>query len=133
MKEKIIYTNEVGAAIDRLVGAAGCKSVFTIVDVNTAAFCLPKLRDTSAAVAGSTVLTVKAGDSEKNLDAAVALWKSLSNGGATRSSMIINVGGGVVTDLGGFVASTFKRGVRNIKGPAHTRQCSSPRFPPTRC
>ena len=117
MKEKIIYTNEVGAAIDRLVGAAGCKSVFTIVDVTPAAFCLPKLRDTSAAVAGSTVLTVKAGDSEKNLDAAVALWKSLSNGGATRSSMIINVGGGVVTDLGGFVASTFKRGVPYINVP----------------
>lgn len=117
MKEKIVYTNEVGATIDRLVEAVGTKSVFTIVDVNTAAFCLPKLRETSNAVAGSTVLTVKAGDAEKNLEAATALWKSLSNGGATRSSMIVNVGGGVVTDLGGFVASTFKRGVPYINVP----------------
>lgn len=117
MKEKIVYTNEVGATIDRLVEESGAKSVFTIVDVNTAAFCLPLLRETSKAVAASTVLTVKAGDAEKSLEAAAALWKSLSNGGATRSSMIVNVGGGVVTDLGGFVAATFKRGVPYINVP----------------
>ena len=57
------------------------------------------------------------GDAHKELAAVAAVWQQLSDGGATRSSVVINLGGGVVTDLGGFAAATFKRGVRFINVP----------------
>jgi len=117
MEEKLIFTDGIGAAVDRIVAGSGAPDVFTIVDDNTARFCLPRLRESSQAVAASTVFTVKAGDAHKNLDAATDLWHSFIASGATRSSIVVNLGGGVVTDLGGFAASTFKRGMRYINVP----------------
>ncbi|MDE6109524.1 MAG: 3-dehydroquinate synthase, partial [Muribaculaceae bacterium] len=96
---------------ERVVDAAGRPRLFVVADHNTARLCLPLLAATSPAVAAATVLTVAPGDEAKTLHAAESLWQRLTEAGATRRSMILNLGGGMVTDLGGFAAATFKRGM----------------------
>lgn len=117
MNEKLIFTNLVGKAVDDLVEACGAPKVLVLVDVNTAQYVLPVLSEQSKAVAGAKVITIKAGDMHKNFDSLQSVWKALHDAGATRSDVIINVGGGVVTDLGGFAAATFKRGMQVINVP----------------
>jgi 3-dehydroquinate synthase len=63
---------------------------------------------------GSHIICIPSGDENKNIDSAVQIWKYLSENGATRKSLMINLGGGMITDIGGFTASTFKRGLRYI-------------------
>lgn len=117
MNQKLIFTNLVSKAIDDLIDELGNPDIFVIVDVNTARYVLPVLSEQSTAVQKAAVITIKAGDINKNLDSLQTVWKALHEAGATRNSVVINVGGGVVTDLGGFAAATFKRGMRVINVP----------------
>lgn len=115
--QELIFTNNVGDTIDAIVDKCAPAKVFVLVDVNTATFVLPRLQALSKAVDAATVITVKAGDMHKNLDSTQAIWKRLGEEGATRHSLLINVGGGVVTDMGAFAAATFKRGIPFINLP----------------
>lgn len=117
MEQKLIFTNHVSEAVDELVEAMGTPAVFVLCDVNTRSFVLPALQAQSQAIAGAKIISTKSGDANKNIEALASLWKSLSDLGATRRSVLINIGGGVVTDLGGFGAATFKRGIRFINIP----------------
>ena len=126
MQQQLIFTNSPGRAVDNVLAKAGVLTadrsaapgrVFVIADVNTAAYVLPELRRQSRTLADATLITVKAGDVNKNIDAAQAIWRELDRGGATRRSVVVNVGGGVVTDLGGFAAATFMRGIRAVNVP----------------
>ena len=85
-------------------------SVFILVDTNTKKHCLKGFLEYSSIIP-TAVLTMPAGEENKNLTSCQSLWEELSAEGADRSSVLINLGGGVVTDLGGFVACTFKRGI----------------------
>ena len=85
-------------------------SVFVLVDTNTKEKCLNRFVRISK-IENATVLTMPAGEENKNLITCEALWNELSSHGADRDSALINLGGGVVTDLGAFVACTFKRGI----------------------
>ncbi len=92
-------------------------NLFIIVDSNTNDFCLPTflpLLETDLTV---EIIEFEAGESTKNIETCVQIWNVLTELGADRKTLIINLGGGVVTDLGGFVASTFKRGVDFIHVP----------------
>ncbi len=113
----VFFTNQVAQTIDETVEKIAPSGVFVVVDVNTASFVLPRLQSESKAVAGAKVIMTKAGDMFKNLDTVASIWKQLGDGGCTRRSVVINVGGGVVTDMGAFAAATFKRGVTYINVP----------------
>ncbi len=63
------------------------------------------------------IITIPAGDENKNLESLTKIWTFLSANGATRKSLLLNLGGGMVTDIGGFAASTFKRGMTYINIP----------------
>lgn len=115
--QDLIFTNEVAAAIDSLVEKANPQKLFVLVDANTSCFVLPKLRNSSKAIAEATTITIKAGDINKNLESLSYIWKQLCDNGATRKSMLINLGGGVVTDIGAFAGATFKRGISFINVP----------------
>ena len=117
MKQKLIFTNLVGEALDKLVESLGNPSVYVLTDVNTAQCALPTLALQSKVVESAKTIIVKSGDMNKTLDAAQSVWKQLQDLDATRTSVLINVGGGMVTDLGGFIAATFKRGIRAINIP----------------
>lgn len=117
MKQKLIFTNLVGEAIDSLVADLGNPQVAVVVDTNTAQFVLPIILKVSKAIAEADVITVKAGDANKNLNELAELWKKLSDMEATRKTVVVNLGGGVVSDMAGFAAATFKRGMRCINVP----------------
>ena len=89
-------------------------SRFLVVDPNTQSQCLPLLQDF---IQHDFVIMLPSGETQKNIDQCASLWTSLIEQGADRESLIINLGGGVICDLGGFAASCFQRGVRFVQIP----------------
>lgn len=90
--------------------------LFVLTDETTRALCLPVVSGFSC-LHNAQVITIKPGDVHKDLDSIAHVWEALQRGGASRHSCMINLGGGMVTDLGGFAASTFKRGIDFINIP----------------
>lgn len=91
--------------------------LFIIVDNNTHTHCLPHFMSKLETDLACEIIEIEAGETNKNIDTCVGVWNALSDLGADRKSLIVNLGGGVVTDLGGFVACTFKRGLKYINVP----------------
>ncbi len=122
-----VVTDDVVGQLVAVVKSLAVDRVFVLVDENTAECCLPILRHETRDTRHETgdvdvfdkvkVIKIKAGDEIKTIETAVEVWNELVDNGATRSSLLVNVGGGVVTDLGGFVAATFKRGMRFVNVP----------------
>lgn len=91
--------------------------LFILVDVNTNEHCLASFLGHLETNCPVEIIEIEAGEQHKTIETCVGVWNALSELGADRKSLIINLGGGVVTDLGGFVASTFKRGIKYINVP----------------
>ncbi|MFH1296760.1 MAG: 3-dehydroquinate synthase [Bacteroidota bacterium] len=101
-----------------LIGYRKHKSgLFLLTDANTHRFCLPNLFSHIPELEDATLLSIDSGEEVKSLRTAEYLWKELGSHQADRNSLLINLGGGVVTDLGGFVASSFHRGIDTIHLP----------------
>lgn len=115
MSQHISYTNQVGAALDRALASTDCFGLFVIADTNTSQLVLPRID--SEWLRQATPIVIPAGDEHKGLATLTSVWQALSDGGATRHSVVVNVGGGMVTDLGGMAAATFKRGINFINIP----------------
>lgn len=107
MKQNLIFTNDVINAIERLTANSDQNLTLWIADVNTSRF----------APANAPLITIPDGDENKSLQTVTHVWDEMERMGATRRSLVINLGGGMVTDLGGFAAATFKRGMRFINVP----------------
>lgn len=90
--------------------------LFVLVDEHTNELCLPLLKEIQAVVKASTI-TIPANDNNKGLDTLTHIWQHLTQSDATRHSLLLNLGGGMVTDIGGFAAATFKRGIQYINIP----------------
>lgn len=91
--------------------------VFILVDSHTKELCLPLFLQQLATDISIEIIEIDPGENEKNITTCNGIWETLSELEADRKSLCINLGGGVVTDLGGFVASTFKRGIAYINIP----------------
>lgn len=91
--------------------------IFIIVDEHTSQFCLPHLLNNLATEIEIEIIELEAGEIHKNIGTCTEVWGALSELGADRKSIVLNLGGGVVSDLGGFVACTFKRGIDFINIP----------------
>ncbi len=91
--------------------------VFILCDENTLQQCLPSAVSKVPALQSAEILEVPEGEESKSIEVCTQLWHALSDMGADRYSVLINLGGGVVTDLGGFVAGTYKRGIRFFNLP----------------
>jgi 3-dehydroquinate synthase len=117
MKQNILFTNNVAEALEKVVEKLEPISIFVLVDTNTAKFVLPQLQAQSELVKSAKVITIPAGDINKNLDTLTLVWRELTTAAATRNTLLINIGGGVVTDLGGFAAATYKRGMFCVNIP----------------
>jgi 3-dehydroquinate synthase len=90
--------------------------IFVLTDTTSYQYCFPKIKDVDGINPGRTII-VKPGDDHKDITAAASIWQKLSQWGADRKSVLINLGGGMPTDMGGFAASTFKRGMKFINIP----------------
>lgn len=92
--------------------------IVILVDSNTHEYCLPLfLGKTSISSENLEIIELMAGEEHKSIETCTQVWMALSEIGLDRKGLIINLGGGVVTDLGGFVACTFKRGLKYINVP----------------
>jgi len=104
---------DIRKAISEAVGNHPSSDIFILTDDNTLKYCYPAIADL-ACIADSHMITIPAGDENKHIDSVVSIWNYLSEHGANRKSLLINLGGGMITDIGGFVAATFKRGIKYI-------------------
>lgn len=118
MSQELHFTNDPAAILGRIVENLPVSGVFIITDENTEYYCAPLLAASEpGGLDNAAHITIPAGDEAKNIDTLSYVWERLTEGGANRGSLVVNLGGGVVTDLGGFAAATFKRGVKFINVP----------------
>ena len=114
----IYFGNESHLRLNEYIARSNVSKVFVIVDTNTRQHCLPLfLSEAKIGHDQLEVLEFAPGEEHKNIDTCQQIWQALSDLGADRKCLIVNLGGGVVTDLGGFVACTYKRGVDYINVP----------------
>ena len=116
MNQKVIVSGNLERDLVNAIAECEHDKIFILTDQTTHDMCLPKLQN-FLCLKGAQSIVIKAGDTNKTLDSLAEVWTVLSQGGATRHSLMINLGGGMVTDLGGFAASTFKRGIDFINIP----------------
>ena len=109
-KVNITFGTEALLRFSKELQAKDYSSLFLLVDTHTQEFCLPGFVSQTG-LTQLEVLVMEPGEEHKTLQTCENLWNQLSERGADRNSALINLGGGVVTDLGGFVACTFKRGI----------------------
>lgn len=114
--QEIILSERLDESLKQAIDKCPHDKLFILTDQYTAKLCLPQLRNFSF-LSDAIEITIAAGDLNKTIDALASVWKALSEKGATRHSLLINLGGGMVTDLGGFAAATFKRGFNYINIP----------------
>ena len=114
--QKVIISHQLETALAEATSACKADRTFVLLDETTKDMCWPIVRDYGC-MAGAETIVIPAGDLHKELDSVIHVWNELQRMGATRHSLLINLGGGMVTDLGGFAASTFKRGIHLVNIP----------------
>jgi 3-dehydroquinate synthase len=113
----IYIGNQVFTEVDKFVRNLHPAGIFILTDLNTKHYCLPLLLEHSVTLKKASVICTDGGEAAKSIENATKIWIDLLHAGAERSSLIINLGGGVVSDLGGFIAAGFKRGITYINVP----------------
>ncbi len=111
------FNKEAFTALNEHLSLNAYSKIFVLVDENTKIHCLPLLKEQLAPDVSFELLEIESGEVNKNIQSCTEVWEALSDLNADRKSLMINLGGGVLTDLGGFVASTFKRGIEFINIP----------------
>lgn len=108
MQQRIIHTSDPAAALKEIRAELSPDNVLAVADRNTARY---------ADALGLPVIVIEPGEEHKTLEAVARLWEGFHDAGLTRHSLVVNVGGGMVTDLGGFAAATYRRGIRFVNVP----------------
>ena len=116
-KGTVFYKEEAYQKINDYLVQHTPSKIFILVDTNTHEHCLPGFLPKISTATTIEIIEIEAGEPFKNLDTCLGVWQTMSDLEGDRKSLMINLGGGVVTDLGGFVASTFKRGINYINVP----------------
>lgn len=113
--QKLIFTAQPGEALAREIERIAPDNLFVLCDTHTRELSLPLMAESLPH--STRYIDIEAGDTHKTLEALAHVWDELSRHGASRKSLLVNLGGGMVTDLGGFAAACFKRGIRFINMP----------------
>ena len=115
--QRLIFTSDPSGALSRVIADIAPEGkIFLLADTNTADCCLPLLQTAIDSYAPE-VIVITDGDANKNVSSLSEIWREMSRRGATRRSLMINLGGGMISDIGGFAAATFKRGIRSVNVP----------------
>jgi 3-dehydroquinate synthase len=114
---QVYFNNEGYLALNNHIKTANPSKLFVLVDDNTHDYCLPLFLGNLETDIHIEIIEIESGEINKNIDTCKGVWEAMSELEADRKSMLINLGGGVVTDLGGFVACTYQRGIRYINVP----------------
>jgi 3-dehydroquinate synthase len=113
----IFFNEKVHTALNKHLIEHKYSNIFIIVDSNTNEYCLNHFLPNIETNLTIEIIEFEAGEINKNIETCISIWNVLTELGADRKTLVLNLGGGVVTDLGGFVASTFKRGIDFINIP----------------
>ncbi|MDR2389008.1 MAG: 3-dehydroquinate synthase [Tannerellaceae bacterium] len=113
---KLIISNDLRTDLENFLATLTYDKLFVLTDTNTKEKCYPLIRDIPPLQA-ARLICIPPGDRHKNMEQLSAVWQILSSEGASRSSLLINLGGGMITDLGGFAGATFKRGLQTLHIP----------------
>ncbi|RZL11258.1 MAG: 3-dehydroquinate synthase [Pedobacter sp.] len=114
---KPVYFNTGLAQLPALMANGGYSKVFVLTDEHTSVHCLPVFQQLLDDFTGFDLIETSAGEENKSIDFCIGIWKTLLDFGADRKCLLINLGGGVITDMGGFIAATYKRGVDFVNIP----------------
>ena len=105
-KQEVILCESLETSLGRAIELCPHDKLFVLTDEHTQRLCLPSLKE-SGLLKDAVEICIGAEDVHKTLETLASVWMALSTQGATRHSLLINLGGGMVTDLGGFAAATF--------------------------
>lgn len=114
--QKVIISQDLEQSLSQAIAECTYDRLFVLTDETTHRLCLPVVAGYSCMKPAERI-TIGATDANKTLESLSHVWSELQRLGATRHSLMVNLGGGMVTDLGGFAASTFKRGISYINIP----------------
>lgn len=112
-----IYFNDSLAELAAFIEKGKYSKFFVLTDEHTGNFCLPILQRYLGEDAKYDLIELPSGEENKTIDFCVGIWRMLIDFGADRNSLLINLGGGVISDMGGFAASTYKRGIDFVHVP----------------
>lgn len=115
-ESNVVVTYDVNKELSLICSQLSYDKIFVLMDANTKRYC-HSLIAFNEYLKYSECIVIPAGEENKNLDTVSLIWEQLSLNGAKRNSLLINLGGGMVSDIGGFAASCFKRGMRFINIP----------------
>lgn len=113
---RILYTQDTQQSLHKVLQEIQPDRIFTLCDSHTQRHCLP-LIESCPSLTDAEPIRIEAGDGAKSLFTLSMVWEALSHHRATRRSVLVCLGGGMVTDLGGFAAATFKRGIAHVNIP----------------
>jgi 3-dehydroquinate synthase len=113
---QVLFPENLSLELSQALSGYAPNQIFVLTDTHSEALCLPLIKEAKG-LKSAHFLTIQAGDDHKNIECLSNVWKFLSQNGATRKSVLVNIGGGMVTDLGGFAAASFKRGIDCIHIP----------------
>ncbi len=114
--QKVIISQQLEEALSAAIADCRPDRVAILTDDTTHELCLPLVAGFDC-MQQASVIVIPSGDQHKELQSVLHVWTELQRIGATRHSLLVNLGGGMVTDLGGFAASTFKRGIHLVNIP----------------
>lgn len=114
--QRVIITENILEDLSKALSEISYDNLFVLTDRSTYEHCLPIINIVPE-ISKAFVIEVEAGDEYKNINQLQYIWQSLSDNGASRHSLLINLGGGMISDIGGFAAATFKRGISTINIP----------------
>ena len=115
--DPIYFFPEAYSELTDFLNVKNPSKLFILVDENTQEHCLPKFLQNLATDLPVEIIEIEAGEEHKSVETCTGVWNAMTDLGADRKSLLITLGGGVITDLGGFAASTFKRGIDFIHVP----------------
>lgn len=116
MANQVVISTNIAQALTEAVEKVKHDKLFLLMDETTNKLCFPVVKNIPCLKEAIHII-IGATDTHKTLDTLAKVWTEMGNGGGTRHSLMVNLGGGMVTDLGGFAASTFKRGIKYINIP----------------
>jgi 3-dehydroquinate synthase len=109
---KSLYSGEKGwSGLHEIAKDYSQAGIFILVDENTLNYCLPVLKAKCPLLSGAFIIQASGGEANKTISGVEKIWQMLTQGKAMRNSLLICLGGGVITDIGGFAAATYKRGM----------------------
>lgn len=111
------YGAEGYRALNAIIAEKDPSCIFVMTDSHTLEHCYPVLLPQIETTARIEIIEIDPGEQFKTIETCTGIWEALNELGCDRHSLVINLGGGVVTDLGGFIASTIKRGISFVQVP----------------